>query len=93
MPKVTLEGYIIVPDSDLIVVVRELANHIKLTRQEEGCMFFNVSQDDENINRFNVYEEFHSQSAFELHQQRVINSKWGKITVNVERHYQISGSG
>jgi len=87
LSKIILEGYILVRNEDLPAVEQELPTHIKLTREEAGCLVFNVLQDTKNINRFNVYEEFTNANAFELHQQRVRNSKWGKVTVNVERHY------
>jgi len=45
MSKVILEGHIIVPDADLNAVKEELDNHIKLTREEDGCLIFNVTQD------------------------------------------------
>lgn len=89
MPKVILEGYILIPDSDLELVKEALISHIEHTRQETGCTLFNVKQDIENPNRFNVYEEFTDQTAFESHQQRVSQSEWGKVTVNVERFYTV----
>jgi quinol monooxygenase YgiN len=88
LSKVILEGYVLVTDSDLATVKRELANHIQLTRQEEGCLVFEVTQDNENINRFNVYEEFTSQNAFILHQQRINTSEWGKVSLRLEKHYK-----
>ena len=90
MAKVNLKGHIIVPDSDITAVKMELINHIELTRQESGCIVFKVSQDAENPNRFNVYEEFTDRNSFAKHQVRVRESKWGVITVNVERHYEIT---
>lgn len=91
MSKVILKGYILVSDSDLPAVEVELPNHVELTRNETGCLIFEVSQDREKRNRFNVYEEFSNREAFESHQQRTRNSKWGEITANVERHYKIEG--
>jgi len=88
--KITLQGHIIVSDADLAIVQNELIVHKKLTQQESGCITFKVTQDRDNINRFNVYEEFIDQQAFERHQLRVKNSKWGKVTANVQRYYQIS---
>lgn len=90
MPKVILKGYILVTDTDLAAVKKELLNHIQLTRQEEGCLVFEVSQDTENSNRFNVYEEFTDSISFESHQKRVRNSRWGEVSENVSRHYQIN---
>jgi quinol monooxygenase YgiN len=63
---------------------------IRLTSQEDGCLVFEVSQDEENLNKFNVYEEFIDRDSFSAHQKRVHESNWGAITVNVERHYQIT---
>ena len=88
--KITLQGHIIVPDADLAIVKNELIVHQKLTQQEAGCLIFKVAQDSANINKFNVYEEFTDQQAFDNHQLRVKNSNWGKVTVNVQRYYQIS---
>jgi len=88
--KVILQGYIIVPEMDLKTVTRELVIHTKLTRAEEGCLTFEVTVEAENPNKFNVYEEFINQNAFDKHQLRVKNSNWGVATARVERHYQIS---
>ena len=92
MAKVILTGHIIVPDADIAAVKMELINHMALTRQESGCLVFNVAQDTENLNRFNVYEEFSDRTSFASHQDRVRQSAWGAITVNVERHYEITGA-
>lgn len=58
MAKVILNGYIVVPNADIKAVKIDLIHHIELTRQESGCIVFNVSQDGENSNGYNVYEEF-----------------------------------
>jgi quinol monooxygenase YgiN len=90
MSKLILQGYIIVSNHDLDLVQSELSRHIELTREEEGCLVFTVSQDKENKNIFHVYEEFANKAAFEAHQCRVRESSWGNVTKNVERHYQIT---
>lgn len=89
MSKVILEGYILVPSSQLEQIKVSLKKHIQLTRQEPGCLVFEVVQDDTEPRRFSVYEEFESEQAFNAHQQRVKQSEWGKDTVDVERHYTI----
>ena len=89
MPKVTLKGFILVPESELELVQTELPNHTRLTLEEAGCITFSVIQNSENPLRFDVYEEFLDKASFELHQKRVKASHWGKVTVNVERHYEI----
>ena len=90
MSKVVLKGYIIVADKDLSTVKQELENHKKLTRAEKGCLVFEVNQNKDNPNRFDVYEEFTNKQAFETHQARVKSSDWGRVSANAERHYEIS---
>ena len=90
MQKVVLKGHIIVSDKDLPSVKKELENHKRLTRAEEGCLVFEVTQSEDNPNRFEVYEEFTDEAAFEKHQRRVKTSYWGKVSADVERHYEIS---
>ena len=89
MPKVVIKGFIIVQSMDLETVKRELPLHCELTRKEPGCLVFEVTPNASNHNRFDVYEEFSSKAAFEAHQARIKSSRWGRITANVERHYQI----
>lgn len=89
MSKLVLSGYIEVPEADADAILAELPNHIQLTLQEPGCLFFDVSQDKTNPARFRVYEEFSDEAAFDRHQQRVKNSRWGDITARVSRHYEI----
>ncbi|TWX63486.1 antibiotic biosynthesis monooxygenase [Colwellia demingiae] len=90
MSKIILQGHIVIPDADLAKVQEELITHKMLTRQESGCLTFEVTQDSVNSNKFNVYEEFTDQDAFDSHQLRVKNSNWGKVTINLQRHYQMS---
>ncbi|MBF4291538.1 antibiotic biosynthesis monooxygenase [Vibrio anguillarum] len=79
----------LVPESDLELVKNELVNHKRLTLEEIGCITFSVTENSENPLRFDVYEEFTDKAAFEHHQKRVKASNWGKVTVNVERYYEI----
>lgn len=89
MSKVTLKGFILVPESELELVKNELVNHKRHTLEETGCITFSVIQNSQNALRFDVYEEFTDKVAFEQHQKRVKASHWGKVTINVERHYEI----
>ncbi|MFD2177590.1 putative quinol monooxygenase [Veronia pacifica] len=90
MKTVTLTGFIQIPDADLEAVTEELINHKLLTRQESGCLKFEVTQCNNDPHRFDVYEVFCGQSAFEAHQRRVKASHWGKITANASRHYTVT---
>ena len=90
MSKIILKGCIMVPQAELAVVMDELDNHIRLTREEAGCLAFEVTQSKSDPYRFDVYEEFTNQAAFDSHQRRVKSSRWGKVTVNVDRRYTVT---
>lgn len=90
MPKVILQGYIEIPATDIELVRNELSTHVELSRQETGCLIFDLEEDTKNAHRFNVYEEFASQDAFDAHQERVRRSHWGSITKNAVRNYRMS---
>ncbi|GGG60145.1 antibiotic biosynthesis monooxygenase [Pseudohongiella nitratireducens] len=89
MSRLILKGFILVTESDLMAVKNELNQHIRLTLEEPGCLVFAVNQNADNPLRFDVYEEFIDRASFDAHQQRVKSSHWGKLTNNVERHYEI----
>jgi quinol monooxygenase YgiN len=89
--KVTLEGHIIVPDKQLESIKNALETHIQLTRSEQGCLIFDVTQDVDNKNKFNVYEEFTDAESFSAHQVRVSESSWGALSKNLVREYQVTG--
>ncbi len=88
--KITVSGYIIVPFADLAAVRECLPEHLVTTRAEAGCLTFNVVENVEKEGRFEVYEAFIDQAAFEYHQSRARESKWGLVTKNIERHYTVN---
>jgi quinol monooxygenase YgiN len=91
MPKVILKGFIQVPSGDLDRIKFHLDDHIRLTREESGCLTFSVSQRKADPSIFDVYEEFEDAISYTAHQTRTKLSPWGKATKNVERHYEVSG--
>lgn len=89
MSEVTLKGYILVSKDELTLVKHALGRHTQLTREEPGCIVFEVTQHHENPCRFDVYEVFKNKDAFLQHQARVQSSDWSRLTANVERHYEV----
>jgi len=47
-----------------------------------------VSQNNKNLNRFDVYEEFTSQEAFKAHQQRLTGTEWGELSLKLVDVYE-----
>lgn len=84
-----LTGYIEVPPNRLEAINTALPEHIRLTRQEAGCISFEVTPDTKHPNRFYVSEVFDSKEAFDAHQARTETSNWAKIAKDIPRHYQI----
>jgi len=89
--RIVLSGYIEVADADIDDVRRELPAHVALTRGEPGCLVFEVTPRADIPGRFDVYEEFVDRAAFEAHQERTRQSRWAAVTLNVARHYEVSG--
>ena len=85
-----MTGYIEVPAPLMDAVRRALIDHIEQTRLEAGCLLFEVSEDESELGRFNVTEEFDSRAAFEFHQKRTQASEWFTLTRDCKRAYEIS---
>lgn len=83
-----LEGHIDVPEDRIAQVSEALKDHIKLTREEEGCIFFNVDACSEVEGRFLVSEAFVDEAAFQFHQQRAGASPWAEASKDVPRDYK-----
>ncbi|MFT3944203.1 MAG: antibiotic biosynthesis monooxygenase [Ancrocorticia sp.] len=91
MPQVSLSGQLICQNNDeLTTVLAQLPRHIELTRLEPGCISFEVSQTDNPL-VWQVDELFVDEDSFAAHQLRVAESKWGRATAGIERHYVIQG--
>jgi quinol monooxygenase YgiN len=90
MTKVVLDGFIVVPEGDLELVRDELLLHTVLTRGEPGCIVFKVDQCPEDRCKFYVYEEFASEASFQRHQDRSLTSRWGLVTKDIRRYYNIN---
>lgn len=83
MKRVILRGHICVQGEQLGAVKRALEEHTRLTREEPGCIVFEVTQLTDDPLIFDVYEEFTNEAAFELHQISVAASAWSEVTKDV----------
>lgn len=83
-----LEGHIDVPADRVVKVSEALKEHIRLTREEEGCVFFNVDACSDIEGRFLVSEAFKDEAAFNAHQVKAGNSTWAEASKGVPRDYK-----
>lgn len=89
MSMIELNGTLICKDlSDVSIIERFLPKHIELSRDEPGCLRFEVTQSDDPL-VWDVSEQFIDQSSFDSHQARVQSSEWGHVTAHMQRDYTI----
>ena len=89
MGKVILTGYVLIPKGEYNILKPAIAEHIKLTLAEPGCLEFSLTQNKDDPLKYSLYEEFVDKTAFDLHQARTKASRWAKLSKNVERHFSV----
>ncbi|NGM47797.1 antibiotic biosynthesis monooxygenase [Rhodobacter sp. SGA-6-6] len=88
---ITLTGRLICADAAEAGIVRaHLPEHLRLTREEPGCLSFSVRPTDDPL-VWQVEESFADREAFAAHQARTRASAWHRATAQVKRDYRISG--
>ncbi|GLQ34467.1 hypothetical protein GCM10007939_07500 [Amylibacter marinus] len=93
MSVIRVTGHIDVPSDRLSAVQEAMAEHISLTHEEEGCLFFSITPCPDVAGRFLVSEAFKSQEDFDQHQIRTHKSHWGKVTSGIARNFTIQEDG
>jgi len=71
------------------LVRRYLPEHIRLTKEESGCLCFEVKETADPL-IWSVEELFTSQQTFDKHQSRTKASAWGRETAAIAREYAIA---
>ncbi len=66
-----------------------LPEHIRLSRNEPGCLAFDVRQSSEDPCRWELDERFADRAAFEAHQARTRQSAWWRATSHMRRDFRI----
>lgn len=89
MTSIRLTGHIDVPDHDRAAVAAALPEHIRLSRAEPGCLYFEVTPDAEVAGRWQVREMFSTRATFDAHQARLASSDWGRVAQSAARHYTV----
>ena len=89
---ITLQGMMDVPPDRWQAVLDALPDHVALTLAEPGCQRFEVTPDPQQPHRLQVREGFSDRAAYQAHQKRSRASRWGKLTRDFPRSYQITGA-
>jgi quinol monooxygenase YgiN len=90
MGKIHLNGYIDIPEDKRDIAAPYLAEHIRLTRAEAGCKFFDLPPDPQTPGRYFVRESFKDRAAFEAHQTRNHASVWYVFSAGFPRAYDLT---
>ncbi|MBW4974912.1 antibiotic biosynthesis monooxygenase [Roseovarius mucosus] len=85
---ISLTGQMICPSDDLEVTRAALTEHIRLSRAEQGCLSFDVTETAPG--EFSVSERFVDRAAFDAHQTRTRASEWWRVTSHMPRHFEIT---
>lgn len=67
MSQITVVAKIVAKEEKRDFVKTELLQLVQATVLEEGCINYNLHQDNENANLFLVYENWKSAEALDLH--------------------------
>ncbi|MCZ4060869.1 antibiotic biosynthesis monooxygenase [Pantoea sp. LMR881] len=87
---IKLSGWLICKNvNESEVVQRFLPEHMRLTKQEAGCLSFSVTETADPL-LWKVEELFTDKQTFEAHQLRTKASIWGEKTLSIRREYDIS---
>ena len=73
---------------DAALVAGLLPDHLRLTRDEPGCLDFTVTPLPDGLS-WAVQERFRDRPAFTAHQARAAASDWGRDTAHIARDYRI----
>ena len=67
MAKLTIVAHITAKPDRIELVKAELEKLIDITRSEEGCLQYDLHQDDENPAHFMFYESWESRDLWQAH--------------------------
>jgi len=68
----------------------QVAEHIRLTRAEPGCIRFDIAPSPDDPCRFVISEEFRDRAAFDSHTARTRASDWWNKTSHMARDIQVT---
>ena len=67
MPKLTIVAHIKAKSDQIALVKMELEKLIDITRKEEGCLQYDLHQDNEDPALFMFYENWESRELWQTH--------------------------
>lgn len=87
--NIVVNGTITCKPEELDIVAPGLAEHVRLTNAEEGCISFSIDAADDTPCVFVVSERFVNKAAFEAHGARTRAAEWWGLSQNCSRDLNI----
>lgn len=87
--KVIARGTIRCAEGELAVIAPAIAEHVRLSRAEPGCIAFDITATAHDPCLFAVVEEFIDRAAFEAHTARTRASDWWRVSQHLPRDIRV----
>lgn len=90
---IRLRGQLIcTTEAETQAVAAHVAEHIRLSRAEPGCLTFDIAPTDDPL-VWEVMESFRDRAAFDAHQVRTRDSAWFAATRTALRAFRVEEVG
>ncbi len=89
MSKLTIVANIQAHPDKIDMVKAELERLISITRAEEGCIQYDLHQDNENSARFLFYENWESRELWQAHMNATHLAEYRKATEGAVAEFSI----
>jgi quinol monooxygenase YgiN len=84
-----LRGHLIcATDVETQAIRAHVAEHIRLSRAEPGCLTFDIFETDDPL-VWEVMEAFRTRADFDAHQARTRDSLWFQATRSILRDFRV----
>jgi len=90
MAKLTIVAYIKAKADQVDLVKAELEKLIDITRAEEGCINYDLHQDNENPARFIFYENWESRDHWQAHMGNVPLAEYMAATEGAVEEFTVN---
>ncbi len=88
--KLIIVAKIVAKDNKLDLVKAEISKLIDVTREEEGCITYDLHQDNENPNFFLVYEIWENEILWKKHAENPNLSAFTKATEGAVAEFTVN---
>lgn len=90
MSQLTIVARILAKEGKATFIKQELLKLIETTRAENGCVNYDLHQDNENENLFLFYENWESRELWQQHMQNDHLAEYMKVTDGAVESFELN---